>query len=219
MKIQDIPQSGSLNAATSSRNRFGQYRRRRAVPVNPASTRQQLARSKTQQFAAAWRNLTDAQRAAWTDLGASIVRTDSLGNPYTLTGLQAYTLINNTLTISGQPAVSDPPSLVMPAPLATVSLTLTPTSFSVAFTPTPVAADEFVQVWASPQRSAGRMFENDFRLIQSTALAGTSPVNLLAAYTSRFGAPVAGNRIFVRLVRVKKGFASVPIVTSAVVTP
>jgi hypothetical protein len=219
MKIQDIPRSGSVNAETSSRNRFGQYVRRRAVPVNPASGRQLLARASTQEFAAAWRALTDAQRAAWTSLGSQMQRTDSLGQVYTLTGLQAFTSVNNTLRISGQPTVTDPPPLTTPDPLASITVTLSTSAFSVAFTPTPLGAQEWIQIWASPQRSAGRQFENDFRLVFAGALASASPANILAAYSARFGSPQAGNRIFIRAYRCALGFSSQPITTSAVVAP
>lgn len=217
MKILDVPQSGSIAGTTSSRNRFGQYRRTRAIPVNPASTFQGVVRARMSANAAAWRALTDAQRSGWRDLGLSMNRTDSLGQSYNLTGFQAYCSVNNNLDAMGNAAVSDAPVLSTPDALLTTTLTLTSASFSIAYTPTPLPAGAKLFVFASPQRSAGRSFEGDYRLIFVSAAAAASPANVLAAYTSRFGAPVTGNKIFVSLVVCVGGFESGPLQAAQVV--
>lgn len=217
MKILDVPQSGSIAGSTSSRNRFGQYRRTRAIPVNPASTAQGVVRARMSANAAAWRTLTSAQRAGWNDLGASMSRTDSLGQSYTLDGFQAYCSVNNNLSQSGASTIADAPVLSTPSTLLTMTITLTSASFSIAYTPTPLPTGTKVFVFCSPQRSAGRAFEADYRFIQVSAAAAASPANALAAYTAKFGVPVTGNRIFVSLVSVFNGFESGPLLGSAVV--
>jgi len=50
--------------------------------------------------------------------------------------------------------------------------------------------------YTSLQRSAGRAFEGDFRLLAVSAAAAASPAVLTAAYTARFGVPIVGNRVF-----------------------
>ena len=202
---------------TSSRNRYGQYRRTRATPVNPASSAQVLARARLQTNAAAWRSLTDAQRAGWTYLGSLMTRTDSLGQTYTLTGFQAYASVNGLNLAAGASVVEDAPALITPDPVTLGNITLTPAEHTVAFTPTPLGAGERVFLFASPQRSAGRGFENDLRLVAVTAAAATSPTNIATAYTARFGVPVAGNRIFYSVARFSGGFLSTPAATSQVV--
>src|SRR5437773_11561609 len=74
MKYLGPTQSGSENGTTASRNRFGQYFRRRAVPVQPRTAAQLAVRARMSNNAAAWRALTDAQRAAWESLGTQITR-------------------------------------------------------------------------------------------------------------------------------------------------
>lgn len=217
MKILDVPQSGSVAGVTSSRNRFGQYRRTRAVPVNPNSTFQGTVRARMSANSAAWRALTDAQRAGWKDLGLSMNRTDSLGQSYNLTGFQAYCSVNNNLDAMGNATVADAPVLTTPDALLTMTLTLTSASFSIAYTPTPLPAGAKLFVFVSQQRSAGRNFEGDYRLLGVSAAAAASPFNALAAYTARFGVPVTGNRVFVSLVVVLNGFESGPLLGSAVV--
>lgn len=218
MKILDVPQSGSVAGVTSSRNRFGQYRRTRAIPVNPRSSAQGAVRSRMSANASNWRTLTGAQRAGFTDLGTSMVRSDSLGQSYSLTGFQAFCSVNNVLDGSGGAPVTDAPALTTPAGLLTGTLTVTAIAMSFAFTATPLGAGAKLAVFASPQRSAGRQFEGDFRQILVSAAAAASPVNILAAYTAKFGIPVLGNRIFISAVVSQNGFESGALVTSAVVT-
>lgn len=218
MKMLDIPQSGSVAGVTSSRNRFGQYRRTRATPVNPNSSAQGAVRARLSANAAAWRDLTDLQRAGWESLGAMMVRTDALGQSYSLTGFQAYCSVNNNNVAAGNAVVSAAPAMLTPSAFETLTPTITAATFSVAYTLTPLGAGQRAFVFASPQRSAGRSFEGDLRLIHVSAAAAASPANVFSGYTARFGTPVVGNRIFVTGIVYDSGFESGPFTTSAVVT-
>jgi hypothetical protein len=160
--------------------------------------------------AAAWRALTSAQRAGWTSLGLNIVRTDSLGQTYTLNGFAAYCSVNNNRLTVGDAVLADAPAIVTPGDLLTVTLTLTAAAFSIAYTATPLAANTRALAFISPQKSAGVTFNGDYRLIQFTAAAAASPINVLAAYTARFGVPVVGNKIFVSMVTYNAGFVGSP---------
>ena len=217
MKVLTAPQSGSQAGTTASRNRFGQYLRTRATPVNPSSGAQGLVRARMSANSAAWRALTGAQRAGWADLGLSMVRSDSLGQSYTLQGNQAYASVNNNRLLSTLAIVADAPALVTPAVITSATITLTAASLSIAYTPTPMPAATYLAVYASPQRSAGRSYESDFRFIKLSAVAGATPLVALTEYTAKFGVPVLGNRIFFSLVAISLGFQSGPFTTSAVV--
>lgn len=210
MKILDVPQSGSQGGITSSRNQFGQYRRTRAVPVQPRTTAQLNQRARQSNNAAAWRGLTDAQRLGWKGLGLDMVRTDALGQSYHLTGFQAYCSVNNNNLLAGNAVVSDAPVITDPGSLATGVLTLTNASVSLAYTATPLAAGVRLFSYASAQRSAGRSFEADLRFIAVSAAAAASPADLLAAYTAKWGAPVTGKRIFFAFALYHAGFLGRP---------
>lgn len=217
MKILDVPRSGSYGGVTSSRNRYGQYVRNRATPVNPASTAQGIVRARLSANAAAWRTLDDTQRAGWTSLGGEMSRTDSLGQTYTLTGFQAFCSVRNNLALMGSASIDDAPALETPSTVLTATVTLTSASFSIAYTPTPMPTGTKLAVFASPQRSAGRNFEADLRFIQVSAAAAASPINVFAAYEAKFGTPVSGNKVFLALVSLFGGFESGPFLTSKVV--
>lgn len=217
MKYLGPPQSGSDAGTTASRNRFGQYFRTRATPVNPRSTQQGLVRARLGLASANWRALTDAQRAGWKDLGSQMTRTDSLGSTYTLQGNQAYVSINSANAAAGNAQVTDAPALVTPASILTATLTLTAAAFSIAYTATPLAAGARLFTYVSPQGSAGKNFQSDMRLLAVSAAAAASPANVYAAYVAKFGVPIVGNRIFVTLVEYLGGFLSAPFYTSQVV--
>jgi hypothetical protein len=217
MKFLDVPRSGSYQGITSSRNRYGQYVRTRATPVNPASTFQGTVRARMSANASAWRGLTGIQREGWASLGLSMTRTDAIGQTYDLTGFQAYCAVNNNNLAAGNAVVSDAPALTTPDAITTATITLTAAAFSIAYTPTPLASGQRLFAFISPQRSAGRSFEADFRLIQVSAAAAASPLNVFTAYQARLGTPVVGNKIFLSLGVYELGFLSAPLGTAAVV--
>lgn len=217
MKFLDSPRSGSYQGLTSSRNRFGQYVRTRASPVQPRTPAQLNQRARMTTNAAAWRGLTDAQRAGWLSLGLAISRTDSLGQSYTLNGFAAFCSVNNNKLDAGDAAVTDAPNIVTPVDLVTVTLTATSVALSVAYTATPLGAGVRLFIWASPQRSAGVAFNGDYRLLSVTAAAAASPANILAAYTAKFGVPVTGKRLFLSLQTYQAGFKGSPFNVSQVI--
>lgn len=217
MKYLGDPSSGSQAGTTASRNRYGQYKRTRAIPVNPNSTQQGIVRGRLAVNAAAWRALTDAQRAGWTDLGSSMSRTDALGQTYTLNGFAAYCSVNNNNLNAGNAVVAAAPALTTPSAIVTAVITLSSVALSVAYTPTPLSAGERLFTYASAQRSAGRNFEGDMRLLAVSAAAGASPANLLAAYTAKWGVPITGQRVFFTFCRYLAGFLSGPLSVSQVI--
>jgi len=140
-----------------------------------------------------------------------------LGSTYTLTGFQAYCEVNNNKLAAGDAVVATAPTLVSPTGLVTATVTLTNAAFSIAYTATPLGAGARLFAYASPQRSAGRSFEADYRLIKVTAAAAASPFVILTEYSARFGAPVTGNRVFMALGVYTGGFVGAPLLVNQVV--
>lgn len=134
-----------------------------------------------------------------------------------MTGFMCFVSCFNNCAAAGVTTLTDAPALVTPATPLTCVVTLTAAAFSLAYTVTPLAAGVRMFTYVSLQRSAGRAFEGDFRLLQVSAAAAASPVNAYAAYVARFGVPVVTNRIFVALRTFQTAFLSGPLITSAVV--
>lgn len=167
--------------------------------------------------AAGWRALTDVQREGWVSLGLSMSRTDALGQTYTLTGFAAYCSINNNNVAAGNAIVSAAPALTTPPGLLTVTITLTAAAVSIAYTATPLATNDRLFSFCSPQRSAGRTFESDYRLIAVSAAAAASPAVLTTAYAARLGTPVVGNKVFFNFQVYRAGFLTQPFLVAQVV--
>lgn len=207
MKYLGDPSSGSYAGITASRNRFGQYKRTRAVPVQPRTTRQMEQRARMVAASTVWRSLTALQIAGWAALGLQMTRNDSLGQSYTLTGSAAFTSLNSVLTTYGESPITDAPLLVTPTAVSSITITATssPQALTVATVDEP--ATGFISFWASPPQSAGRIFAAKPVLISVFAVGG-SPYNLLADWQAKWGALVAGQRIAITCRTMLDGFES-----------
>jgi len=94
-------------------------------------------------------------------------------------------------------------------------------ALSLAYTTTPLAAGVKLLVEATPQMSAGISFvaRSKYKYIFASAAAAASPANVLAAYNAKYGALVAGKKIFFRLTPVgSTGIRGLAQVTSVVVS-
>jgi hypothetical protein len=197
--------SGSQQGTVHSHNQFGSYTRGRVVPVNPQSSNQTLARSRFSAVAQSWRELTDAQRLDWAALGAQIVRSDSLGQTYTLKGFNAYCLINAHNLANGVALVNIAPPLDQ-APVVTIgAITIDDVDiFTMAYTAVGGVAGNSIEVWATPPVSAGKTYANPSTFKKLGKYAGNvaSPVDLLDEYLAVFGDSQIGHdgeRVFLEV--------------------
>lgn len=218
MLILDIPQSGSVGAVTSSRNRSGQYRRQRAIPTQPRTPSQVAARSRLTSQSAAWRGLTAPQRAAWNAFAMSFTVVNRLGTTINLTGAQCFIKVNTVNLLNGDATVNVPPALP-----SFVAVTVTAVT-AVAATPliqlagvNPAAGTKFM-IFASPQLSAGVSFNGQFRWLQTSQTFTTGQMSIQTAYAARFGALIVGKQIFVKVVQTQAGMQDNGTVFSCIVS-
>lgn len=91
LTVDGVPVSGSTGNNTYSRNRYGSYRRRRSLPVNPNTARQNGARSAFRAAVAAWGSiLTQLQRDQWNNWAAATPWLNKAGQSVFLTGQAAF---------------------------------------------------------------------------------------------------------------------------------
>jgi hypothetical protein len=205
VKILDVPQSGSAGNLTSARNRSGQYQRARSMPTQPRTASQVAARARLTTLSAGWRGLTDAQRAAWNAFANSFSVTNTLGQTIFLTGHQCYVKVNTVNTLNGDATVAAPPAL--PSFLAATTTGLTAAAGTPAIDvagSSPAGGTKFM-FYASPQLSAGVTFNGDYRWLKTMTTATSSKFSLLTEYVAKFGALIAGKRVFVRVVQSQAG--------------
>lgn len=189
---------GSIADNVFSHNTFGDYIRRRTSPVNPNTPDQAAVRLIFGSNSVDFSNLlTPIQQQEWADFAVLHPRTDSLGNPYTLSGITMFNAINQVLQFYGIAAITTPPLNLDVEQLLSVTPTFAVVGgLDFAYTPTPLGADSRLVVFMTQPLSGGKKFvKNLYRSIQVSAAAAASPFDVTTAYTAKFGAPVAGNRI------------------------
>ena len=213
---------GKLNGSVFAKNRGGAYVRTKVTPVNPSTAAQTAVRAALTSFSQAWRNLTQAQRDAWNGAVANFTGTDIFGDIKTPSGINLYNKLNLNLSNIGEAAISAPPTPGAVGYLSDLVLTIddSANTMSLAFTPNGMSAGQKLVVEATPQLSAGIENANSkYAKIGVFDGDDASPLDLQAIYTAKFGAPVAGKKIFVRVkaVEIASGVSGLATSTSAVV--
>jgi hypothetical protein len=211
---------GKVNGHVVSKNRAGSYIRTKVTPVNPRSASQLTQRSRLQGQSVGWRALTAAQRNSWISAVKNYQRTNIFGDLKTPSGFNLYQRLNNNLLKAGQAAI-----LTAPAPGSVLSVNIGALTATVAggvislVISAAVPAGTTVVFRATPPLSAGINFvKSQLRVITTFAAASASPLVATAAYAAKFGAFIAGQKIFVSIEFVNNttGQNSVQQITSAI---
>ena len=169
---------GSIGDNVFSHNRGGDYVRRRVAPTNPNSTRQQTMRTLLGTLAALWSTtLTPAQRAAWNVWAGLQAKEGPLGNSINLTGINGYIWTNAHLLDAGDTRIDDPPLVVSPTGLLTLSCDISAANtVDVTFTGTPLAANHKASIFQGlPQSGAAEPNFKQCRIVGYSAAAQASP--------------------------------------------
>lgn len=209
--------SGSLAGITASRNKGGQYFRRRAVPTNPNSTYQQAVRGYLNTLSNLWLNtLTAAQRVAWDTYAANVPLLNPLGDPINVTGLNMYVRSNVALLQAAMTRVDDAPTTFNLGDYTNPSFAYdaTASEIDVTFDNTDAWANEddaAMLVYGSRQQGASVIFfKGPYRFAGTIDGDSATPPTSPAAISAPFPA-VAGNNCHCRIVVVRAdGRVSMP---------
>jgi hypothetical protein len=218
MKILDIPQSGKQGTFVSVQSRYGQYRRRYAVPRKGPSPAQIVARAIFGRIRALWRTLNDAQRATWTTAGQDPHSEPRLGKSGRLPGYLVFMKVNATLAYQGlDPVLTRPERPSFDAnPVAGLVITNTDGATDLQLSAPSAPATDILVLGTHP-RSAGVSFAKHFVILGRLPAAEAGYSNITKLYVDRFGAPPPGARIFIRTRQVSNGWGDLPIQTTAIV--
>jgi hypothetical protein len=207
MKILDVPQTGKLGLTVTFPSRYGLIRRTKVVPSNPNTYRQATVRTAFTSAARAYDALSEAQQNAWITAAGQYQTKPSLGQSGPLTGLQLYVRINATLTQFGLDNVDAPPAVPAFGDLSPQNLVITNTGGVIALKltcPTSVGENTIVRA-SAPQKSGVRRMP-DTRILGTCPAAVTGSATITSLYTAVYGAPVAGQRIFVECELMENGW-------------
>lgn len=170
--------SGSIGGQTFSHNKGGPYVRKRSIPTNPNSERQQAVRTILGILAAAWTNtLTNAQRATWNVYAEANTITNALGQAIKVTGLAWYLRCGARLLDAGGTAPTDAPTSAAPTGLATFTPAFSSTTaVDVTYTAA-LGATERMQLWMTGPDTAGATPNfNQAVLVGYSAAQAASPI-------------------------------------------
>lgn len=219
---------GKIGGTVFSTGRGGAYIRNKVTGVDRKTPAQQVVKASLSFFAQAWRGLTQVQIAGWNTAAANgFTYTNIFGQTKHVSGINLYCGLNSNLRLAGQSAISDAP---IAAPVANVfPLTVTmDVSASEVFvegenvsgSTTVPAGTTWVYMSTGPV-SAGVSFVNSQLRVFATAAAATDTAtnNLFTDYTDKFGALVAGQKVFFQCFAVNNttGQAGIPQKASTIV--
>jgi hypothetical protein len=219
MRILDIPQTGKLGTSVSVRTRYGQIRRRYAVPRKAPSAAQLSVRETFGRVRFLWRTLTDEQRAAWTIPGQNVSSQPCLGQSGGLPGYLLFMKINTTLAYQGLPPVLTPTERPIFGANPVRELVITNTGGVIELklsVPSSPAAD--ILVLGTRPTSPGVTFAKHFTILGRLPAPEAGYSTITRIYVDRYGVPPAGTRVFIRTRQILNGWEDLPQQTTAIVT-
>jgi len=102
---------GSLGGTTFSKNKSGAFARVRKKPRFPRAQAQAQTAAALSTYTKLWSDkLTDAQRACWVALAATLTWTNRLGDSYSPSGSNIYVRSNTLLALAERVAVTAAPA-------------------------------------------------------------------------------------------------------------
>lgn len=189
---------GKLGGQVFSKNRSGAYIRTKVTPSNPQSARQSAIRSLFAAISAGWSILTAAQRAGWNGAVSSWATTDVFGDLKNPSGKNLHQRLNQNLGNTGQTLIDDVPAKIdLPTDQIT-GVAIAVGAATLTLTGAYTTAGTAVQVFGTTQLSQGTSFVKDkLRQIYTADAAAVTPADAYAAYVAKFGAPVAGDNVYI----------------------
>jgi hypothetical protein len=216
MKIKDVPQVGKLGLTVTWPGRNGLIRRILVTPRNPRTGAQQVIRQNLATQAAAYDQLTDAQQQAWIATAAQMQSKPTLGQSGALTGLQLFTKVNCALLAIGGTPVSIPPAkpLLQTLPIDALDIGNAAGVITLRLHTTDAPPEGTMLRACAPQNSGCRRGVS-YRLLGTLDSPVANYITITSAYTSHFGVPAVGSRVFVSVNACVDGYEGVPLVFSA----
>jgi hypothetical protein len=219
MKTLDIPKSGKCGNIVVYPGRYGQCQRQLVIPTNPQTPARQFMRGSFGNLARAWgRQLTEAQREAWNVAGPKVQSAKRLGQSGPLTGQQHFQGINSARARVGQEMLLEPPTPVVFGRNPVVELTISYGEDGVRLllkVNGPVLED--VMVFGQAPCSAGRTKRRNVSYLGLLPAPQGGLSDITALYVARYGAPRAGEKVFIVTRQQKDGWEGVDKETSEVV--
>lgn len=192
--------SGSIGGTTASHNKGGPYFRTRAIPTNPNSDTQLQRRAALATMSQNWRNLTSAQRQAWTEWARQNPITNALGQSINKSGHQSFVGLNTRILMDAGTVIDVPPVISAPDALLTVAQDAdigagdTDLTFTAA-----LESGNKIELWGAVVDSAGISYvENLIKFIAFSAVDESSPWDNETEIIAVLGTLTVGQTLHIR---------------------
>jgi len=182
--------SGSVGGSTYSRNRYGTYIRRRAIPVVSTTPAALAAKARFGAASQAYQSLSAAQKLAWNTWALTNPVTDRLGDPQALTGHAAFIGSWTRANFSGGTPLDEPPVIAAPAALELLVMfcDIGAGAFELNFTAQPLGANDQLWIYGAVADSSGIVYvKNLLRSLGLSAAAQASPLDCETLFSDKFG--------------------------------
>jgi hypothetical protein len=156
------------------------------------------------------------QQEAWIAAAAQIQSKPSLGQRGPLTGFQLFTKVNCALLTIGADTVNVPPAKPLLSPLPIDGLEITNTAGAIALrVHTTGAPPDGTMLRACAPENSGCRRAVGCRVLGILPSPTGEYITITTPYTSRFGVPAVGKRVFVSVNANVDGYEGIPLVFSA----
>jgi hypothetical protein len=211
MKILDIPQSGKRGLNVSQKSRNGLVSRALVIPTQPETDAQLRIRSYLRSVASQWRGLTQTQRDTWTAEASAHQSKSRLGQSGALTGFQLYAKINCSRLNIGDDVVQAPPAEPVFGLLPVSGLVITNAAGVITLKLTASdAPPDGTMLWGAKPCSQGVNSARGVVFLGTLESPVGGAINITSAYTARYGSPVVGKKVFVKVNQNINGWEDTP---------
>lgn len=166
-------------------------------------------------LSSAFRSLTQSQQNSWIN-ATGFTTSDRFGRTVTITGKALYNWLNGNLAACGEDTLTTcpDPRAVDSVEITAFSVDISDTEMEITLSTGAVPATSAIKVFATAPQSNGinRPSASKYRLVSVLAPGAAAPHDIWTEYAARFGAPVAGQKVFIKTeaVLIATGQAGVP---------
>lgn len=189
---------GKLGGHVAAQNRGGSYLRTKVTPSNPQTTYQTTIRNLFGSISAGWSGLTASAILAWNSAVEEWKSTNIFGDLKQPSGKALYQRLNLQAQIVGYSAVALPPAKVVLPDSNVTLVVMAITAAAITATGLYSGTGFTVETFASGTVTPGTTFvKNLMRRIGDSAGAAYVPATAYTQYVAKFGAPVAGDKVYI----------------------
>jgi hypothetical protein len=205
MKTGNVLQTGACGDVVASKNRFGQYLRKRPSRQKRRNKRRTADTDRAERdwraISALWNCLSEEQYRAWGIAADGERSRPRAGQSGRLPPRNFFFKINNSRASLGETLLSDPPTPATagPNPVGQLHITNRGDRVVLRLEVSGVARDSIKVYGAAPQ-NRGTKRGRDFRVLGRLPPPRHGESDITQWYLQKYGAPEPGKRVFIRTV-------------------